>query len=145
MYYFILNKFLEGNCLYKIAENESDLNNLILNNTDYKIINVDELSFLNIKYNIKSFKKIENDIITYDDITQNFNKDFLINYISYFKRDIQNFINANPNHVLLERWKNYYNQLNSLNIDDINYPLTKSLEKYFNDLGQPSYNILQLP
>jgi len=35
--------------------------------------------------------------------------------------------------------------LNNLNLDSISYPLNKSLEQYFNDLGQPSFNILQLP
>jgi hypothetical protein len=40
---------------------------------------------------------------------------------------------------------NYYTQLNNLNLDNITYPLNKSLEQYLSDLGQPSYNILQLP
>ena len=34
---------------------------------------------------------------------------------------------------------------NNLNLDNIVFPLEKSLEQYFKDLGQPSYNILQLP
>jgi hypothetical protein len=36
-------------------------------------------------------------------------------------------------------------QLNNLNLDSITYPLNKSLEQYFNDLGQPSLNPLQIP
>ena len=145
MYYFIINKLAEVNSLYKIAENESDLNNLNFIKTDYLIIDVDQLSFLNIKNNVKYFQGIENNIITYGDLTNNFTQDSLKNYILKFKKNIQDYIDSNSNHALLERWKNYYNQLDSLNLNNINFPLTKSLEQYFNDLGQPSYSILQIP
>jgi hypothetical protein len=60
------------------------------------------------------------------------------NLINFFKEN-------NSNHPSFEIWSNYYNQLNNLNLDSISYPLDKSLEQYFNDLGQPSYNILQMP
>jgi hypothetical protein len=46
---------------------------------------------------------------------------------------------------LYSKWKNYYDQLSSLDLNTIQYPLNKSLEQYFKDLGQPSLNILQLP
>jgi hypothetical protein len=36
-------------------------------------------------------------------------------------------------------------QLNNLNLDSITYPLNKSLEQYFSDLGQTSLNPLQIP
>ena len=61
------------------------------------------------------------------------------------KKQIKQFIEYNPNHSLFTLWNNYYNQLDSLNLDNITYPLNKSLEQYFSDLGQPSLNILQLP
>ena len=145
MYYFIINKLAVVNSLYNIAESESDLNNLNFIKTDYLIIDVDQLSFLNIKNNVKYFQGIENNIITYGDLTNNFTQDSLKNYILKFKKNIQDYIDSNSNHALLERWKNYYNQLDSLNLNNINFPLTKSLEQYFNDLGQPSYSILQIP
>jgi hypothetical protein len=72
-------------------------------------------------------------------------KNNLKNYINRLKIQIKQFLDNNPNHPLFNRWNNYYNQLNNLNLDSITYPLNKSLEQYFNDLGQPSYNILQLP
>jgi hypothetical protein len=55
------------------------------------------------------------------------------------------FTNNNPNHSLLNRWNDYYNQVNSLNLDSITYPLNKSLEQYFKDQNQISLNTLQLP
>ena len=61
------------------------------------------------------------------------------------QKDIKSFLDNNVNHSLYNVWNDYYNQLSSLNLDDIIYPLNKSLEQYFNDIGQPSYNILQLP
>ena len=67
------------------------------------------------------------------------------NYVNLIKNDIKEFIKNNPIHVLTNRWNDYFNQLNLLNLDSITYPLNKSLEKYFNDLEQPSYSILQLP
>ena len=73
------------------------------------------------------------------------NKEHLKTDIDLFKQQIKQFIDSNPNHPLFSRWNNYYNQLNNLNFDNINYPLTMSLEKYLNDLGQPSLNPLQLP
>ena len=71
--------------------------------------------------------------------------DNLLFYIDNLKYQIKNFTDNNPNHPLFSRWTNYYTQLNNLNLDSVTYPLNKSLEQYFDDLGQPSYNILQLP
>jgi hypothetical protein len=72
-------------------------------------------------------------------------KNKLVNYIDNFKIPMNDFLKNNNNHPLLISWNDYYNQLNNLNLDNIVYPLNKSLEQYFNDIGQPSYNILQLP
>jgi hypothetical protein len=46
---------------------------------------------------------------------------------------------------LYDMWNNYYNQLNTLNLDNITFPFNQSLEQYFNNLGQPSLSPLQLP
>jgi hypothetical protein len=61
------------------------------------------------------------------------------------KKLIKQYLENNPKHLLFNRWNSYYNQLNNVNVDSITYPLNKTLQEYFNDLGQPSYNILQLP
>jgi len=148
MSYFIFLKNLDniGGTIYKIAENQSDLNNLNINQPDYKIIEDSQSNFDLVKFGQKFVEKYNNNLITY--INQTFlykNGDELQNYINNFKQQIKQFTNNNPNHPLLNQWNNYYNQLNNLNLDNVTYPLEKSLEQYFNDLGQPSYNILQLP
>jgi hypothetical protein len=148
MSFFIFSKDLDNisNTIYRIAENQSDLNNLNIIQSDYKVIEDSESNFNLVKFGNKVVDKYNNDIITYIDQSVLFtNKEILQNYITNYKVQIKQFTNNNPTHPLLSLWNNYYNQLNNLNLDNINYPLDKSLEQYFNDLGQPSLNPLQLP
>jgi hypothetical protein len=148
MSYFIFLKNLDNidGTLYRIAENQEDLNNLNITQSTYKIIEDSQSNFNSVKFGTKISEKYSNDIITYMDQTILFNdKNELQVYVDGFKKQIKEFANNNPNHPLFNRWNDYYNQLNSLNLNTITYPLNKSLEQYFNDLEQPSYNILQLP
>ena len=148
MSYFIFGKNLDNisGTLYKIAENESDLNNLNIINNDYKIIEDSQSNFNLVKLGNKRVDKYNNNTITYIDLTISFfDKNEIQNYINNLKQEIKQFTDNNPNHPLFSRWSNYYTQLNNLNLDSITYPLNKSLEQYFDDLGQTSYNILQLP
>jgi hypothetical protein len=164
MSYFIFLKNLENieNTCYRIAENQYDLNNLNINQEDYKIIEETELNFNLVKYGNKIPIKYINNVINFSIIETNFKdqivtnvnneqiviktaKQFLKEYIENFKKNIKQFLDNNKNHSLYNRWDNYYNQLNNFNLDSIDYPLNKSLEQYFKDLGQPSYNILQIP
>lgn len=147
MSYFIFLKNLDNinGTIYKIAENQSDLNNLNIIQSDYKIIQDSQENFNNVKLNVKYPLKYNSDVITYDTVINLFKKNELEQEVNNYKIQIKQFITYNPNHPLLSRWNNYYNQLNNLNLDNINYPLTMSLPQYFNDLGQLSYNILQLP
>ena len=148
MSYFIFIKNMDDidGSIYRIAENEYDLNNLNINKFDYKIIEGNQNDFNNIKYGNQSILKYNENIISFqDDLVFKFNKTDLENYINNFKNLINYFLKSNKNHPLFDRWNNYYNQLNNLNLDTITYPLEKSLEQYFNDLGQPSLNPLQVP
>lgn len=148
MAYFIFLKNsdnLEGT-IYKIAENQNDLNSLNIVLTDYKIIEDSQSNFNSVRLNNKSILKYSNNSITFADNVVTFsNKEILKQYIYNFNSILKNFLDVNPNHPLFNRWNNYYNQLNTLNLDSITYPLNKSLEQYFNDLGKPFYNILQIP
>jgi hypothetical protein len=148
MAYFIFLKNLDnvsGN-IYRIAENQSYLNNINITQSDYKIIEDSESNFNLVKLNKKYADKYNNNNIIYLDLTISFNNiNQLQNYVNNLKMQIKDFTDNNPNHPLFSLWNNYYNQLNSLNLDGITYPLNKSLEQYFNDLGQPSLNPLQLP
>jgi len=158
MSYFIFSKNsenLEGS-IYKIAENEFDLNNLNIIKSDYKIIEDSQINFDAVKYGTKNIIKYNN-TITYEDISTVFadskkegvvvksGKESLNEYISSYKIYIKQFTDNNANHPLYSRWNNYYSQLNTLNLNSIQYPLNMSLEQYFKDQNQTSLNPLQLP
>jgi len=148
MAYFVFLKNLDNieGSFYKIAENSSDLNNLNIFKDDYKIIEDTQENFNFVKFYKKSVLKYNGDAITYVDNINLINTKSSIEFkINLEKERIKMFLQNNPNHPLFDRWNNYYNQLNNLNLNSITYPLNKSLEQYFNDLGQPSFNILQLP
>jgi len=148
MAYFIFLKNLDnvGGSFYKMAENLSDLNNLNIFKDDYKIIEDTQENFNLVKFNKKIPEKYSGDTITYQDkIFFIKNKVNMEDEINYNKKLIKKFLENNPNHLLFNRWNSYYNQLNNVNVDSFTYPLNKTLQEYFNDLEQPSYNILQLP
>jgi len=148
MAYFLFTNNLDNieNTIFRIAENESDLNNLNIIQNCYKIIEDSQSNFNLVKLGNKFPNKYNNNIITYIDQSYSFEKkEHLQVYVNGLKNQIKQFTNNNSNHPLFNRWNDYFNQLNSLNLDTITYPLNKSLEQYFNDLEQPSFNILQLP
>jgi len=148
MAYFIFTKNLgnlEGS-IYRIAENQSDLNNLNIIQSDYKIIEDSQENFNAVKFGTKLIEKYNGELITYlEDSFFIKNKSSLEIYTSQLKKVIKNYLDNNSNHSLFNRWNNYFNQLNNLNLDSINYPLNKSLEQHFSDVGQPSFHLLQLP
>jgi len=148
MSYFIFLKNLDNveGTIYRIAENQSDLNNINIIQSDYKIIEDSASNFNLIKFGNKIASKYNNNVITYTNQTISYEiKENLNFYIKDFKYQIKNFTDNNPNHLLFGRWNNYYTQLNNLNLDTITFPLNKSLEQYFNDLGQISLSPLQIP
>lgn len=146
MAYFIFTKNLDNvsGTLCFIAGNETDLNNLNINKQNYHIIEVSNEDFNSAKLGEKYVEKYNGNTITYLDTIQNFDKNSLKKYIDNFKENIKNFLDLNKNHSTYNTWNNYLTQLNNLNLNSINYPLNKSLEKYFSDLGQPSLHPLQL-
>jgi hypothetical protein len=148
MAYFIFSKDLDNSdgTLYKFAENQSDLNNLNIIQSDYKIIEDSQSNFDLVKYGNKIPIKYNGDTIIYSDQIISFmDKQQLQTYVNSFKDTIKDFIKSNSNHSLFNQWNNYYNQLNSLNLDNITYPLNQSLEQYFKDQNKISLNPLQIP
>jgi hypothetical protein len=129
MSYFIFLKDFENlpGSLYRIAENQSDLDSLNINKFDYKIIEDSQENFNNVKYGIKSVEKYINDTITYLDIQTIFaNKEDLRLYINYTQTFIKNFIDFNQNHSQFNKWNDYYIQLKNTNLNNIVFPLNKS-------------------
>ena len=148
MSFFIFTGNLDNvtGTIYKIAEDQSYLSNLNINESIYKIIEDSQSNFEAVKYGTKSSISYNGNTITYENIPSvPLTKQQLNNYVSFYKKDIQLFLDNNKNHPLFNTWQNYYNQLNSLDLNSISYPLNVSLEQYFNDLGQSSLNPLQLP
>jgi hypothetical protein len=147
MSYFIFLPNLDNaeGTLYRIAENQSDLNNLNILSSDYKIIEDSQLNFDFVKYGNKEVKYNNNTIIYTDKTIVIKNKEELENNITSFIKLIKQFTKNNPNHALFNRWNDYCNQLNTLNSSSITYPLNKSLEEYLKDQGQTSLSTLQLP
>jgi hypothetical protein len=159
MSYFIFLKNTNNNegSLYRIAENQSDLNNLNIIQSDYKIIEDSQINFDAVKYGTKNIISFNSDTITYEDIVTVFSdgvkdgvvvksaKEYLNDYILNCKNIINQFLKNNQNHQLFNRWNDYYNQLNNLNLNSIQYPLNTSLEQYFKDQNLPSLNPLQIP
>jgi hypothetical protein len=148
MSFFILLKDFDNipGSLYKIAENENNLNNLNINQSDYKIIEDSQENFNEVKYRTKAIDKYNGNQIFYVNSSAKFvDKQALQQEVDNLSNQIQNFLKSNSNHPLYNQWNNYKNQVTNLNLNNITYPLNQSLEQYFNDLGQPSYSILQLP
>ena len=147
MAFFILNRLevSEGG-IYRIAENNTDLNNLNITKSDYKIIEDTQENFLAVKFRTKYPIAHNNVSIVYEDLNISFySQEILKNHVENTIYHIDFFLNANLSHPSYNLWKDYKNKINNLNLNSITYPLNKSLEQYFNDLGQPSLNILQLP
>jgi hypothetical protein len=148
MSYFIFFKNSENinGVIYKIAENQSDLNLLNIRKEDYKIIQDSVVDFDSLKLNKKSPDKYIQETINYVDLNFSFPKiDFLTSYINSLKISINQFLEVNSSHPSFSTWKNYYNQLNNLELKNITFPLNMSLEEYFKSINLPYYNILQLP
>jgi hypothetical protein len=149
MPYFIFQKNSKGisGTVYRIAENDSDLNLLNIDKKDYSIIEDSLDNFNEVKYGLKFIEKYDdNNNIVFIEFSSVFNnKESLLGHLNNIKASIKCFLDNNKNHSQFNNWNNYLNQLNQLNLDTITYPLNKSLEQYFKDENKLSLNPLQLP
>jgi hypothetical protein len=143
---FLKDKNNVEGTIYAIAETQNDLDNLNIIKTDYKIIEISNNDFNLVKINNKeALKYNDNNEVIFNNLQSVFSEAQLKNYIENFKFNIKKFLNNNPNHLFFNKWNDYYTQLSNLNLNSVTYPLNKSLEQHFNDLGQISLNPLQLP
>jgi len=148
MAYFIFSKDSDNvyGTIYRMVENQSDLEKLNINQSNYKIIEDSQSNFDDVKYGIKHPIKYNQNTIIYENNSISFQKkEQLSQLIDNLKLAIKQFLDNNKNHVSFNIWNNYYNQLLGLNLDNITYPLNKSLEQHFKDQNQLSLNTLQLP
>lgn len=148
MSYFIFQKNMDGvvNSLYRIADNENDLNNLNINKSDYKIVQDSQGIYNNVRYNKIRVTKYTGNNVSFENLNFNYKAAIeLNNYVQNVLQTIKFFLNNNPNHVDYVKWKNYYDQLLNFDYKSITYPFTISIEEHFQNISQPSLNPLQVP
>jgi hypothetical protein len=149
MPYFIFNKN-SYNSLYKIAENEEDLN--LINGIQqdcYLKITSNQNDFDTVKLGQKSILPYNGSSVELSDSFYNFTRETLTDYLKYLKKNIKLFLEHNLQHSKFETWSNYLNYLNSINVDIVipnkDGVLNTSLEEYIQSQGQTFYSIFQLP
>jgi len=148
MSYFIYNNKPEFS-IYKIAENESDLNYLNIPSDQYLIINTSQENFNLVKSNTKRILNYNGSSVELADANLSYTKSQLQDYINELITYINYFLQAQPQSGKYTQWLNYRNYLISLDVNAI-IPTEKgflniSLEKHIENTGNPYYSILQIP
>ena len=161
MAYFIFNKDLDSVelTLYKIASNQSDLDNLNLDQSLFKIIQDTASNFDDVVCNIKTASSYTGNTINFvtvdrttvsggltaADLGDFQNQESLDSCINQTKKYIKHFLDNNSGHPKYTEWNNYYNQLDTFDTSTATYPLNKSLEQHLKDNNQTYLSTLQLP
>jgi mRNA-degrading endonuclease YafQ of YafQ-DinJ toxin-antitoxin module len=148
-YIFLKNSDNIEGSICKIAETQSDLNNLNINQTDYKIIENTSQNFDDVKTNNVIILKYSGESITFITKESFFKRTTLTTYINNQLKVIKQFLNNNKNHPLFQKWSDYYNILSNLDVNiiitDDSVPLTISLEQYLKNQSKSYLNTLQVP
>jgi len=148
MAYFIYNKET-NNQIYKIAENDADLNSLIFSPDQYLVVNATQDDFNQVRLNNKYILNYNGTSNRLENTNYKFSREDLQNYIKTYTNMITDFLLSNPNHIKYSQWSNYRSYLNTLSIyviiPQIDGSLNSSLEVYIESLGQPSFSFLQIP
>jgi hypothetical protein len=150
MAYIIFTKNTENQTgtLYRIAENETDLNILKINNDVYTTIQDTQTNFNSVKLNLKDIISYNGNTIVYQDSLNNYlTKEGLLIYVGNLKKVLKQFLDNNSSHSWYNKVNNYYNIISSPTIlDDITtYPFTKSFEQYLSEKNIEFLNPLQIP
>jgi hypothetical protein len=145
---FLKNTENQTGTLYRIAENETDLNILKINNDVYTTIQDTQTNFNSVKLNLKDIISYNGNTIVYQDSLNNYlTKEGLLIYVGNLKKVLKQFLDNNSSHSWYNKVNNYYNIISSPTIlDDITtYPFTKSFEQYLSEKNIEFLNPLQIP
>jgi hypothetical protein len=125
MAYFIFFKNQDNveKSLYRIAETQEDLNNLF-NLSYYKVIEVSQNDFDDVKYAKKFIVKYNGDNVTYTDYVDPNGETFvtkkqLNDYLNPFKENINAYLKATPNITINRNGNNYLGLLNNVHVSSI--------------------------
>jgi hypothetical protein len=131
---------------FKCVETQSELNNLNIIQSQFKIIEDTKQKFDDVILgNIKPISftgnsiNYENTNIVFDSANN------LRGYIESQIHCIDAFLRNNKDHVDFNKWLSFKEQLRSTNIYSITYPLQNSLEKYYLETGKTVLSTLQMP
>jgi hypothetical protein len=145
---FLKNTENQTGTLYRIAENETDLNILKINNDVYTTIQDTQTNFNSVKLNLKDIISYNGNTIVYQDSLNNYlTKEGLLIYVGNLKKVLKQFLDNNSSHSWYNKVNTYYNIISSPTIlDDITtYPFTKSFEQYLSEKNIEFLNPLQIP
>ena len=144
MAYLIVN---DQNCVYKIAENDTDKNNLNCTFPPYTTIDISDVDFLKVKQNLVDIS-ISDGSATFTDrtdpdisITEEDVKNQHENLIKYFRQ----FLRNNSSNPFYTPCQNYCNYLETLDYSSITFPLNKTWEQYCEDNSIAYFHPLQIP
>ena len=150
---------IANNQIYRIASNETEKNELNINETDYIIKEISEADFLRLRKDdvITSFandtltitnKDEENTIIgsTSEEIKEESIK-VLRQYHEDLIKKLDAFLNGDNNSgkSLYSTIQSYRNYLSNLDYDSLTYPLNKTWEQYCHDNSISYISALQIP
>ena len=145
MAYLIVN---DQNGLYKIAENDTDLNSSNATFPPYTTIDISDADFLKFKQELVDIN-ISNGSATFTD------RDFSIPYLvaerdllSYHKNIIESckcFLDRNPSNAFYTECQNYCNYLKTLDYSSLPLSMDKTWEHYCQENSIAYIHPLQIP
>ena len=144
---FLKNSPNINGTLYRIAANDTDLNNLNIDKSSYNIITDTNVNFQSVQLRtIDPVSYDNNNVINYQPLQITFSqKNILDDYIKNYYNLIDYFIQSNPSSPVLSIWQTYQTQLITTNTSIITYPLNMSLEQYYQSKNLTFLNPLQIP
>lgn len=151
MAYYIFQNDGDNKNIVKVAENETDKNNLNIVQSQYKIIENTDIDFDKVKTGeIEITNWSGTDTINYNTITISScatEASHLEDAIDLRLAPIKTYLDNNSGHADYTKWNSYKTQLETLKAasGSQTYPMDNNVEKHFKANSQNYYNILQLP
>ena len=128
------------NNFYKLAASDAIKDYFITNPNSYISKEINETDFIEVKTEQKNVDTVSGDTVTYincmgePDKPTTLTKEQLQSYVnSHVRPVLDNVIENQPNHPLINDINTYNNYLTSLNFDSLSYPINGTWEKYCYD------------